>query len=52
MTTVSKRVYIDILDKKSNKYNNRYYSTIKKKPIDVKSETYWLSKCTEFGIES
>ena len=36
MTTVSKSVYIDILDDKFNKYNNRYQSTIKKKPIDVK----------------
>ena len=40
MTTVSKSVYIDILDDKFNKCNNRYQSTIKKKPIDVKSETY------------
>ena len=40
MTTVPKSVYIDILDDKFNKYNNRYQSTIKKKPIDVKSETY------------
>ena len=40
MTSVSKNVYIDELDDIVNKYNNAYYSTIKKKPVDVKSNTY------------
>ena len=42
MTSVSKNVYIDKLDDIVNKYNTTYYSTIKMKPIDVKSNTYWL----------
>ena len=33
-------MYIDKLDDKVNKYNNAYYSTIKVKPVDVKSKTY------------
>ena len=37
MTSVSKNVYIDKLDDTFNKYNNTYHSTIKIKPIDVKS---------------
>ena len=40
MTSVSKIVYIDKLDDKVNKYNNIYHSTIKMKPVDVKSNTY------------
>ena len=40
MTSVSKYVYIDTLDDIVNKYNNRYHSTIKTKPVDVKSNTY------------
>ena len=40
MTSVSKNVYIDKLDDIVNKYNNTYHSTIKVKPIDVKSNTY------------
>ena len=40
MTSVSKIVYIDKLDDKVNKYNNIYHSTIKMKPVDVKSSTY------------
>ena len=40
MTSVSKNVYIDKLDDIVNKYNNTYHSTIKMKPIDVKSNTY------------
>ena len=46
MTSVSKNVYIDILDEIVNKYNNTYHSTIKMKPVDIKSSTY-----TDFGIE-
>ena len=40
MTSVSKNVYIDKLDDIVNKYNNIYHSSIKMKPIDVKSNTY------------
>ena len=43
MTSISKNVYIDKLDDTVNKYNNRYHSTIKMKPVDVKSETYFNS---------
>ena len=38
MTSVSKNVYIDKLDDIVNKYNT-YHSTIKMKPVDVKSST-------------
>ena len=38
MTSVSKN--IDKLDDIANKYNNTYHSTIKMKPVDVKSNTY------------
>ena len=40
MTSISKNVYIDKLDDIVNKYNNIYHSTIKMKPVDVKSSTY------------
>ena len=40
ITAVSKNVYIDKLEDLVNKYNNTYHSTIKMKPIDVKSNTY------------
>ena len=40
MTSVTKNVYIDKLDDIVNKYNNTYHSTIKIKPVDVKSSTY------------
>ena len=33
-------MYIDKLDDIVSKYNNTYHSTIKMKPIDVKSNTY------------
>ena len=39
MTSTSKNRYIDKLDNIVNKYNNKY-STIKMKPVDVKSSTY------------
>ena len=39
MTSISKNVYIDKLDDIVNKYNNTYHSTIKIKPVDVKSNT-------------
>ena len=40
MTSISKNVYIDKLDDIVNKYNNTYHSTIKMKPVDVKSKIY------------
>ena len=40
MTSVSKSVYIDILDGMVNKYKNTYHSTIKMKTVDVKSNIY------------
>ena len=40
MTSVSKNAYIDKLDDIVNKYNNTYHSTIKMKPVDVKSKIY------------
>ena len=40
MISVSKIVFIDKLDGIVNKYNITYHSTIKMKPVDVKSNTY------------
>ena len=40
MTSISKNVYNDKLDDIVNKYNNTCDSTIKMKPVDVKSNTY------------
>ena len=40
MTSVSKNLYIDKLDDIVNKCNNTYHSTIKMKPVNVKSNTY------------
>ena len=37
MNSVSKNVYIDISDNNVNRCNNAYRSTIKMKPVDVKS---------------
>ena len=39
MTSLSKKVYIDIIDEIMNKYSNTYQSTIKMKPADVTSST-------------
>ena len=44
MTSVSKNLYIDKLDDIVNKFNNRYRSTIKMKPVDVKSNAYFNSR--------
>ena len=44
MTSVSKNLYIDKLDDIVNKYNNRYHSIIKMKPVDVKSNAYFNSR--------
>ena len=40
MTSISKNVYIDKLADKVNKYNNTNHSTIKMKPVEVKSSPY------------
>ena len=40
MTSISKNVFTDKLNEIVNKYNNTYHSTIKMKPIDVKSNSY------------
>ena len=40
MTSLSKNVYIDKLDDIVNQYNNKYHTTIKMKPVDVKGNTY------------
>ena len=37
MTVTGKNVYYDVLDDIINKYNNTKHSTIKIKPIDVKT---------------
>ena len=43
MISISKNVYIDKLDDIVNKYNNTYHSSVKMKPVDVKSSTYFDS---------
>ena len=40
MTSISKNVYIGILDDIVDRYNNIYHSTIKTKPIDIKTSAY------------
>ena len=40
MASISKNVYNDKLDDIVNKYYNTYHSTIKMKPVDVKSNIY------------
>ena len=40
MTTISKNVYIDVLNDTVNKYNNTVHRTIKIKPIDVTDDSY------------
>ena len=40
VASILKNVYIDKLDDIVNKYDNTYHSTIKMKPVDVKSSTY------------
>ena len=40
ITSISKNVYIDILDDIVNEYNNTYHRPIKIKPVDVKDNTY------------
>ena len=40
ITTVSKNVYLNVLDDIVNKYNNTVSRAIKVKPIDVTSDSY------------
>ena len=40
MASISKNICINKLDEIVSKYNNTYHSTIKMKPVDVKSSTY------------
>ena len=40
MTLISRNLYIEKLDHIVNKYNNTYHSTIKMKPVDVRSSTF------------
>ena len=40
MTAISKNVYIDKLDDIVKEYNNKYHTSIKMKPVDVKDNTY------------
>ena len=40
MTSISKNVYIDKLDDILDEYNNKYHTTIKMKPADVRDNTY------------
>ena len=45
MTTISKNVYVDLLDDIVNRYNNTVHKTIKIKPIDVTNDSY--AECSE-----
>ena len=40
MTSISKNMYINILDAIVNESNDTYHITIKMKPVDVKDNTY------------
>ena len=40
MTAISKNIYLDALDDIVNKYNNTVHRTIKRKPIDVKDDSF------------
>ena len=40
MTAITKTIYFDVLDNIVDQCNNTYYTTIKMKSIDVKSNSY------------
>ena len=40
MTVVSKNVYFNVLNDIVDEYNKTYHKTIKKKPIDVKNDSF------------
>ena len=46
MTSILKNVYLDKLYDIVTEYNNTYHSTIKLRPVDVKSSTY-----IDFNVE-
>ena len=43
MTSVSKNIDVDKLDDIVHKYNNKYHTAIKMKPVDVKKKTHILT---------
>ena len=51
MSSISKNVHIDKLDDIVNKYNNTYHSTIKIKPVDVKSNIIYIDSSKESSNE-
>ena len=40
MTAITKNVYIDKLDDIVKEYNNKYHTSIKMKPVNVKDNIY------------
>ena len=51
MTSVSKNIDVDKLDDIVHKYNNKYHTAIKMKPVDLKTNTYIdFSKDPKFKI--
>ena len=48
MTSFLKNVYIDKLKDIVNKHKNTYHSTIKMKPVDIKSNTF-IDSCKEIN---
>ena len=40
MTVILENIYFNVLDDTVDEYNNTYHTTIKMKPIDVKSDSY------------
>ena len=50
MSSISKNVYINKLDDIVNKYNNTYHRTIKRKPVDIKSNTHINSSKQKFKV--
>ena len=40
MTVITKNVYIDKLDDIVKEYNNKYHTSIKMKPVNVKDNIY------------
>ena len=40
MTSIPKNAYIDKLDDIVKEYDNKYHTSIKMKPVDVKDNTY------------
>ena len=37
---IKKNIYVNKLDDKVSKYNNKYHNATKMKPVDIKSDTY------------